>query len=414
MRAHSDRQISTRAVRSSRASVPVGRLYQSEKSVASLLAPDRNSFGLIRLVLALAVLFSHSYWFTSGSSIHEPLYSLTGWTLGEHAVQVFFILSGLLVAQSFARSRSVTEFAVARTLRIFPALTVCVLATSVVLGLALTTLPPARYLAGPGLWTYQAMTISLLNTSLPLPGVLEHTPVAYLFNASLWTLKFEVLCYAILAILGWIGLFHPQMRTLSIIVTAMLVTAAGLSLQISPCDPTHAIAGSAHLCPHAYSTHQNAAYFIVYFFTGVLFFLASDVLRLNWGIVTALGLVFAATIGSRWQNLTTALFLGTTMLMIARTSFGGVTRWTRTNDLSFGIYIYAAALQQGIVTFWPGIDAPTLTLLALSAAWPCAFLSWHLIERPALTLRRELAGGRRVAAPSRRSSARGSIRLTAQ
>ena len=35
--------------------------------LADMLAPDRNSFAIIRMAMALAVLVSHSYWFAFGS-----------------------------------------------------------------------------------------------------------------------------------------------------------------------------------------------------------------------------------------------------------------------------------------------------------------------------------------------------------
>ena len=82
-----------------------------------MLAPERNSFGIIRLAMALCVLDSHCFFLAAGSSQQEPL-AWTGYTLGDYGVQVFFILSGILVTQSLARSGDVFDFAIARVLRI--------------------------------------------------------------------------------------------------------------------------------------------------------------------------------------------------------------------------------------------------------------------------------------------------------
>lgn len=87
--------------------------------LAALLTPDRNSFGMVRLILALSVLVSHTVWLATGRHELEPVYGWSGYTLGQHAVQVFFFLSGILVAQSLARSGSVRDYAFARILRIF-------------------------------------------------------------------------------------------------------------------------------------------------------------------------------------------------------------------------------------------------------------------------------------------------------
>ena len=153
-----------------------------------ILAPDRNSFGAVRLSMALAVLISHCFYLLSSTSHSEPLHAWTGYTLGEYGVQVFFIVSGILVAPSLDRSRSVLDFAIGRSLRIFPALVVCVLLTALVLGPIMTACAPLGYLADAGVPRYIARTLLLTTGSAPLPGVFEDLPVARLVNLSLWTL----------------------------------------------------------------------------------------------------------------------------------------------------------------------------------------------------------------------------------
>ena len=173
--------------------------------LADIMAPERNSFGLIRLAMAITVLFSHSYLFLAGTSRAEPLAGWTGHSLGEHGVQVFFFLSGILIAQSFEASRSLLEFAVARVLRILPALAVCVLATAFVLGPLVSTLPVRDYLGDPLLARYIVKTVLLVTGAAPLPGVFGDLPLAGDVNLSVWTLKYEVLCYAGLRRSGWPG-----------------------------------------------------------------------------------------------------------------------------------------------------------------------------------------------------------------
>jgi len=76
----------------------------------------------------------------------------------------------------------------------------------------------------------------------------------------------------------------------------------------------------------------------------------------------------------------------------------------RFGDLSYGLYIYGWPVEQ-LVTRLLGGAAPWWQVFALSlpAAAAVAFLSWHLIEAPALRLkpvsRRVLA----VAAPARQA-----------
>ena len=141
--------------------------------LGAIMEPDANSFGVLRFLLASLVLVSHAYMFTFGTSDAEPLHGWIGRSLGESAVQVFFILSGILVAQSFERSASVIDFATARVLRIFPALIVCVVLTVFVLGPLVSSLPVADYLKNGGTYAYVAKTLSLSTGSAPLPGAYQ-------------------------------------------------------------------------------------------------------------------------------------------------------------------------------------------------------------------------------------------------
>ena len=351
---------------------PSGRVSTRARTLSDILAPEANSFGVVRLAMAAAVLISHSFWFASGSGANEPMYAITGFSLGEHAVQVFFFLSGVLVAQSFDKSRSVLDFAVARALRIFPGLIVCVFATALGIGLAVTTMGGEAYLADPGLKAYIIKTIALVSGSVPLPGVFEALPLPGLFNVSLWTLKYEVLCYGGVAVLGVLGLFRARYRIVATVLLGLFIGACAAVLPVGP---------------HAFTMPQNIAYFFLTFTTGVAAYLVRDWLPVHWGPFVVLFLAAAAAISTPWQILATALFLGYATIGFASCRFGGLTSWTRRNDLSFGLYIYAAPIQQALIQCWPGIDPYALSVAALMLTLPCAALSWSLVERPALSMR---------------------------
>jgi peptidoglycan/LPS O-acetylase OafA/YrhL len=139
-----------------------------------------------------------------------------------------------MVAQSFDRSRSILDFAVARILRIFPALIVCVLITSFMIAPMVGRLSVADYLASPGLYAYLAKTLSLSTGSASLPGVFETVPYSGYVNSSLWTLKYEVICYVGLGVLGLAGLFQPRWRIAALTGLALMVATVSLSLPSNP------------------------------------------------------------------------------------------------------------------------------------------------------------------------------------
>ena len=70
----------------------------------------RNGFTGLRLALALAVVVSHAFSVATGAAGDEPLARLTGYTLGEHAVNGFFAVSGFLVTMSCDR-RGIRDYA---------------------------------------------------------------------------------------------------------------------------------------------------------------------------------------------------------------------------------------------------------------------------------------------------------------
>ena len=104
-------------------------------TIATALAKDANSFGLIRLVLACAVIASHSW--TLGGGGHEPLFDLSGGvSLGFVSVAAFFGLSGVLVGLS-AETSTPGEYLRKRASRILPGFWACLFVTACVLAPAI-------------------------------------------------------------------------------------------------------------------------------------------------------------------------------------------------------------------------------------------------------------------------------------
>jgi peptidoglycan/LPS O-acetylase OafA/YrhL len=338
-------------------------------TLADVLAPENNAFGVIRLLLAIAVLVSHSFYFTTGLTQSEPLTELTGHSLGEHAVQAFFILSGLLVCQSLANASGVGDFALARVLRIFPGLIVCVLLTVVILGLTVGRMDPMAFFAHPMTSIYVAKTSLLMTASAPLPGVFETLPVARHVNGSLWTLKYEALCYVGLALFGLLRLRRADTIWLGAPALVGVMVLGSVAL---PTDT------------NAYSSLHNVAYFGVFFATGVLMFLLRETLVIRAIYLVPFVIAFVLTKGTPLYELATALALGYAILVAGAGAMIPWTAFTNRQDYSFGVYIYATPVQQALL--WPLV----LSAIALALVLPLAVFSWNVIERPAMGLRRPI------------------------
>jgi peptidoglycan/LPS O-acetylase OafA/YrhL len=302
----------------------------------------------------------------------EPLQSWLGRSLGECAVQVFFILSGVMVAQSLDRRRDVVDFLMARGLRIFPALFVCVLATAFLLGPAVASLSPGEYFRSPVLFGYVAKTLTLSSGSAPLPGVFEANAYAGYVNSSLWTLKYEVACYFGLAAMGAAGLFEQRWRWVVVGGLAVLVATVSLSL---PSDPAE------------YGFVENLRYFTVFFFGGVLAYLLRSYLPIIGALLLPLFIVFLVSVRTPFAEVGALLFLGYGALWAATKTWGPLRGVCNRFDTSFGIYIFAGPIQQTLLSAFPSLSPLLLAGAAFAFVLPMAFASWIFIERPSLRFR---------------------------
>ncbi len=341
-------------------------------SLGQMLAPEQNSFGVLRLAMATAVLISHCFYLWYGTTTAEPLYKWTGYTLGQHGVQVFFFLSGVLVAQSLAQSQSVRDYAISRAFRIFPALVVCVLVTVLAIGPWLTTLDAKSYLNSSAVAAYVLKTVSLSTGSATLPGLFEATPVPNVVNSSLWTLKYEVLCYMILAGIGFVAI---QSKRPALVAGTALAGWFLLMLYYRPqLTPT---------APFA----QVLLYFTLFFGSGVAAYALRDSIKISGHLAALFVLVAVWANKTNFHEIALTLALGYGALWLATLRFGGLRDFTNQSDYSYGVYIYGVPVTQALLTLMPSINLVSLVGFTLAITTVAAFLSWELVERPALRLK---------------------------
>lgn len=307
-----------------------------------------NAITPLRLGLALAVVLSHA--FKSGGFGADPLEALTGGQLqiGTASVIAFFGLSGWLLADTRTR-RSRPRFAWHRILRIVPGLTVCVAVIWIVV------VPVAVNMGGtrpaPNMFAWWALQILVPHSALPeLSELYGHVAMPGIVDASLWTLGVEAAMYAVLFTLPG-GVAGPGTAVVAALPLGLLI-AAGDSwiLQLPVAFGVGALL-SGRSVPGSLAA------------VSVVVLAASSTLHIL-PIIAAL----AVPILTIWAGLALPL------------------RWHA--DLSYGVYIYAWPVQQ--LAAMAGLSAlgyPTYLAICLAAVLPVAFLSWSLIESPALKLR---------------------------
>jgi peptidoglycan/LPS O-acetylase OafA/YrhL len=340
------------------------------------LQDRRNNFDVLRLLAASLVLFSHSYALTASA---EPFADLSGWTFGEVGVVMFFAMSGFLITKSWNDQPRLTPFAVKRALRLLPALAVAVTVTVFVVGPLFTTLPLSSYFAHPTTWIYWIRSSLLITFAGKLPGVFETNPYPAAVNGSLWTLPVEACCYAMVAVLGVVGL----LRRNGVLVAFSCV----LLLCVTPLSPIA-------VAPAGGTTSGNVSLVILLgatFVLGVLAYSLRARLHLSWAFAAALMALWIVTWGGGWARLTGVLAIAFTILVFAFRTPAWLRRLTAPGDLSYGIYVYAFPVQQSVAAIWHGVGPLPMFFIAFPVTYGLAFLSWRLVERPALAYKRVVA-----------------------
>lgn len=340
-------------------------------STGQMLA--RNNFDVLRLVFASMVVLFHA--------AHLSQVPELGWfernISATFAVQAFFVVSGFLVTMSFDRSRSLTDYASKRLLRIFPAYLTVICLSALLLSLA-STYPADRYFTDGGLYRYLAANLVFANfTSPTLPGVFATNPQDSAVNGSLWTIKIELAFYAIVPAVAYLVRRGGYRKVLITLFAASILWKLGFEIAA---QHTHValfeklakqlpgqfcfFAGGAWAYhERASGKSPRAAYAVI----GVLLYACLD------GLALTVVAPAAVTCIVYW------LAFGLTQI---RSPFGH-------NDISYGTYLYHFPLVQVFVQRGWFESNPYATItLTLVATYVVAYASWILIERRALASRR--------------------------
>ena len=320
-----------------------------------------NNFDCIRILAAVAVLFSHHFALTGQS---EP--SFFGLhSAGGIAVVIFFVISGYLVTSSWYNDPHFLRFSLRRILRIWPALVAVTVLTAYGLGTWVTELPKDDYVTHRA--TFDYLNILRMRIHYVLPGVFEHNPYARGVNGSLWTIPLEVRCYIVLALVGLIGLLKNK-NVLLVIVAGYII----FFISKSSAD----ITGTIH---HG---RELSAFFLA----GTALY----VLQPYWEQRPRLwiGTLAILTVISWWAGWKyTAVLIGLPLIIIyfGTLSTPIIRRIGRWGDPSYGIYLIAFPIQQTVILYtWPQLGFAGTLCLSLLITTALAYASWHCIEKQAL------------------------------
>ncbi len=338
------------------------------RTLNDFVAPEWNSFGVIRLLAALVVATAHAIEIATGGIRWDVVYEATSYTLGQHAVHLFFVMSGLLVTLSLDRSPSLIDFARARTLRILPGLFVCTLIIVCVVGPLMSSYSVPRYFGDPSVVSYLIQTSLLVTGRAELPGVFDANPLAGQINNSVWTLKYEVLCYAGVGLAAVLARRQPRALVVCLVIV-LLVGSYALPSSIPLGTPLDGIRRFA-LC----FSVGSAAYYI----RNTLVISAPRLM-----VVTIVMLILWET---NLRIPAMVLFEGYLVLWASSFRMVSISSFTRNHDLSYGIYLYGWPTSQSVLQLAPELGPMWLVIVSLALLIPLAAASWHFVELPAQRL----------------------------
>jgi peptidoglycan/LPS O-acetylase OafA/YrhL len=292
-------------------------------------------------------------------------------------VRSFFIVSGYLVFMSCERSASLRDYASKRVRRIYPAyFAVVVLAFAV--GWAATSVASADYLQGGA--RYLLANLAFLNFLSPtLPGIFASNPWTEV-NGALWTLKIEVMFYALVPLMLLAARRFGAAPVLGVLYVLSVVYNLALD----------AVAVSTGRQIWAQLQRQLPGQ-LTYFLVGAALYLFRDRAQRRWAVLLAIAA--AAHVaqllvpGLMVRALLEPIALGIAVVFAA-CGLRYLGNFARFGDLSYGIYIIhfpviQAAVAAGLYARdpWLAFTLSTATTVAL------AFLCWHAVERPFLSRR---------------------------
>jgi peptidoglycan/LPS O-acetylase OafA/YrhL len=364
-------------------------VWRPSGTLRQLLVQHGPALNLLRLLLALLVLVSHTNplggfgpdpaWFTVRPST----------TFGGFAVGAFFALSGLLVTMSGFR-RTPYEFLRSRFLRIVPAYAAVVVLCAFVLAPTIfladhgtlrgfvdtSATGPFAYVARNMLFPIglQYAIHDVFATTTPY-GLLTGTSA---INGSLWTLPMELRCYlvALAIVIVGRGLGRPTL----VAETALGLTGALLFLQ-------HVAPTAAQVVTPAWMVDPLPELLFV-FLCGAVLGSCAERLVITWRWILAAAAVYVVTtvLGGLWFRGPGLGSLALLLPVIAAFLPKRPLTFFR-NDLSYGTYVWAFPVQQTLA--YLGLAASRVLFLTVSTVVTLALAaaSWFVVERPALRLR---------------------------
>ncbi len=327
----------------------------------------RNNLNLIRLLLAIGVIFDHSYPLTGNHN--NPLSFFTDqFSIGRLAVYSFFCISGFLITKSYLTSNNLKVFLWHRFLRIYPALWFAIM-ISVCLGFfAQHVYGVIDFIRNPMTTQFVLVNAVLNDVKFFLPSVFNLNPYKDAVNGSLWTLPLEMRMYVLIALVGVLGIIKSKLNFNALFCVIFLL-------------------GFNYKYPIFDNLDPDSTKVCAFFLLGAVLYVNEVKFQLRYFIVS---LVIAYLCFQGKLSLVWFLFAWSYIILyICFVPNLFQKYFNKIGDYSYGTYVYAFPIQQFLMFFFMSnynrlLSHNQLFLLSLAVTLAISFISWHLLEKQCL------------------------------
>jgi len=345
----------------------------------------KNNFDLIRLLAAFEVALGHIFYNLEieptgiTKFIVKILYMFPG-------VPIFFFISGFLISKSYENNSRLREFFLNRILRLYPGLVVCVAFSIVLVALS-------GYLDGKEVKWFELVLLFFEKATFFQPYNPDFLR-AYgdgVLNGSLWTITVEIQFYLLIPALYIILSRKTPKCTVNCLLVILLIMFFILNRLYAA-------------LPDLVGKPILTKVIMVSFFPWFYLFLLGVLVQRNFELLhkylagrfhlTFPLYIFTAYIfssnGASFDNNINPIVgvsLVLTIFSFAYSMPALSKRILKGNDISYGLYVYHAPVMNFMIYFGL-LQKIEYGILALVTSLLLAAISWRVIEKPALGLKR--------------------------
>jgi peptidoglycan/LPS O-acetylase OafA/YrhL len=294
-----------------------------------------------------------------------------------------------LISRSFEKTNSITDYVRNRSLRIFPALHVCVLLN--IIAVAVT-----GYFATVGAGFFDVLFLYLAKTTFFQfynPDFMRQFGDGVL-NGSLWTICVELQFYLLTPVIYKACVSARKTSTnlaLLAIITGSLVCNRYLyASQPDYGDSNYWKIFRVSFLPWLYM-------FVCGMVVQINFSFFAKTLRSNLFVLALPGYIifayFMRKAGFRLENSVSPFIFIPLVMTVFIAAFSAPTlarKLLKGNDISYGIYIYHVPIMN-MLLFYGFRESVLWTSVTLAPTILCALVSWFMIERPSLAKKHKAA-----------------------